>query len=224
MASIVVTIDGPAGSGKTTTAGAVARRLGLPHVESGALYRALTLAGLDQGTRFAGQQLVALARSLPVRFALTEAGFRTEVAAADVSEAVRSERVTARVSELSAIPEVREWANGEVRRAVAEHPRGAVLDGRDMGTVVFPDAGVKVYLTATAEERARRRLLQEGRTVDERGVAEEAQLLTARDRADQSRVVAPLMPAEDAVVLDTTGMSFEEQVATIVELVRNAFS
>lgn len=221
---MVVTIDGPAGSGKSTTAQAVAERLGLPHVESGALYRALTLAALDQGADFRGQRLVALARSLPVRLDLTEDGFRPEVAGADVSQAIRSDRVTARVSELSAIPEVRDWANAEVRRAVAQHSRGAVLDGRDMGSVVFPDADLKIYLVASARERARRRLLQDGHPVTDDALGEQTELLVARDRADASREVAPLKPAQDAVVLDTTEMSFEEQVEAIVVLARNTFS
>lgn len=216
----MVAIDGPAGSGKSTTAKAVAARLGLPHVESGALYRALTLAALDQSVPFEGQRLVALARSLPVRLALAADGFRPEVAGADVSDAIRSERVTARVSELSAIPQVRSWANDAVRDAVAQHPRGAVVDGRDMGTVVFPDAAIKVFLTASPEERARRRLEQEGRAATPEALAAEAEVLRIRDDADSSRAVAPLRPAKDAVVLDTTGMGFDEQVEAVVRLAR----
>lgn len=221
---MIVTIDGPAGSGKSTTARAVAERLGLPHVESGTLYRALTLAALDQGIEFDGQRLVALARSLPVRLDLTDDGFRPEVAGADVTQAIRSERVTARVSELSAIAHVRDWVNEEVRRAVGQHRQGAVLDGRDMGSVVFPDADLKVYLVASPRERARRRLLQEGHAVTESALEEQAELLMARDSADSSRAVAPLRPAADAVILDTSDMSFEEQVEAVVALARKAFS
>jgi cytidylate kinase len=220
--SRVVAIDGPAGSGKSTTARGVAERLGLPHLESGALYRALTRAALDHDTPPQGQQLVALARSLPIRLALTDTGFRPEVAGTDVSKVIRSEEVTARVSQVSAIPEVRQWANAELRDAARRHPRGAVLDGRDIGTVVFPDAALKVFLTATPEERARRRLAQEGRASDSVAIREETETLRVRDHADSTRPVAPLKPAEDAVVLDTTGMGFEEQVEAIVELARNA--
>ncbi len=224
MPSRVLAIDGPAGSGKSTTAAAVARRLGLPHVESGALYRAITLAGLDAGVELSGQRLVALARSLPVRLDLTDTGFRPEIAGADVSREIRSARVTARVSEVSAIPEVRQWVNEEVREAVARHPRGAVLDGRDIGTVVFPDAMLKIFLTAKPEERALRRLLQEGREAEPDAVAREVEELRRRDQLDSTRAVAPLKQAPDAVVLDTSGMSFEDQVEAIAARARNLFS
>jgi cytidylate kinase len=211
----VIAIDGPAGSGKSTTASAVAQRLDLPHVESGALYRALTLAALDAGARFAGQRLVALARALPVRLDLTDAGFRPEVAGIDVSGPIRSERVNARVSQLSAIPEV---------PAVERHPRGAVLDGRDIGTVVFPDAALKIFLVARPAERALRRLRQDGRSVDDAAVAGEVRELERRDRLDSTRAVAPLSQAPDAVVIDTSDLSFQEQVDVIVERARNVFS
>jgi len=224
MTSHVIAIDGPAGSGKSTTAKAVAAQLGLPHVESGALYRAVTLAALDAGVPFEGQRLAALARSLPIRLDLAADGFRPEIAGVDVSAAIRSERVTADVSEVSAIPEVRAWVNEEVRAAVHRHPRGAVLDGRDIGTVVFPDAVLKVFLTATPEARARRRLLQDGRPADPESVRREIAALELRDAKDSSRAVAPLRQADDAVPLDTSDLSFEEQVERIVALARNLFS
>lgn len=223
MTSRVIAIDGPAGSGKSTTAKAVAVRLDIPHVESGALYRAVTLAALDADVPFVGQRLVALARSLPIRLDLTDSGFRPEIAGADVSQEIRSARVTADVSEVSAIPEVRAWVNEEVRAAVARHPRGAVLDGRDIGTVVFPDAALKIFLTASPEARARRRLLQDGRPGDEAAVRGEIADLARRDVADSSRAVAPLRAAEDAIHLDTSDLSFEEQVERIVRLARNLF-
>jgi cytidylate kinase len=220
----VLAIDGPAGSGKSTTAAAVAERLRLPHVESGALYRAITLAALDAGAALAGQRLVALARSLPIRLDLTDAGFRPEIAGVDVTQEIRSARVTAKVSEVSALPEVREWVNEEVRDAVARHPRGAVLDGRDIGTVVFPDAVLKIFLVADPAVRARRRLLQDGREVDPASLAREVEELERRDAYDSTRAVAPLRQASDAVALDTSELGFEEQVETIVERARNLFS
>ncbi len=222
--SRVLAIDGPAGSGKSTTAAAVAERLRLPHVESGALYRAITLAALDAGAALAGQRLVALARSLPIRLDLTDAGFRPEIAGVDVTQEIRSARVTAKVSEVSALPEVREWVNEEVRDAVARHPRGAVLDGRDIGTVVFPDAVLKIFLVADPAVRARRRLLQDGREVDPASLAREVEELERRDAYDSTRAVAPLRQASDAVALDTSELGFEEQVETIVERARNLFS
>jgi cytidylate kinase len=223
MTSRVIAIDGPAGSGKSTTAKAVAVRLDLPHVESGALYRAVTLAALDADVPFVGQRLVALARSLPIRLDLTSSGFRPEIAGVDVSQEIRSGRVTADVSEVSAIPEVRTWVNEEVRAAVERHPRGAVLEGRDIGTVVFPDAALKIFLTASPEARARRRLLQDGRPADEVAVRGEIEALGRRDVADSTRAVAPLRAADDAVLLDTSELSFEEQVEHIVRLARNLF-
>lgn len=223
MPSRVLAIDGPAGSGKSTTAAAVAERLGLPHVESGALYRAVTLAGLDAGAELGGQRLVALARSLPIRLDLTDTGFRPAIAGVDVSQEIRSTRVTAQVSEVSALPEVRQWVNEEVRAAVARHPRGAVLDGRDIGTVVFPDAVLKVFLVADPAVRARRRLLQDGRASDADAVAREVEELERRDAYDSTRAVAPLRQAADAMVLDTSDLSFEQQVAAIVDRARNLF-
>ncbi len=222
--SRVVAIDGPAGSGKSTTAEAVARALGLPHVESGALYRAVTLAALDAGVALEGPRLVALARALPIRLDLTAGGFRPEIAGTDVSEAIRAERVTAHVSAVSAIEDVRRWVNEEVRRAVAHYPAGAVLDGRDIGTVVFPDALLKIYLTATPDERARRRLRQDGRPSSPHALRREVEELARRDAADSSRALAPLKPAPDAVLLDTSDMSQEAQVGHIVALARKAFS
>ncbi|HEY6059849.1 MAG TPA: (d)CMP kinase, partial [Gemmatimonadales bacterium] len=123
-----------------------------------------------------------------------------------------------RVSEVAALPAVREWVNAQQRRAVAEHPEGVVVDGRDIGTVVFPDAPLKVFLTASPDERARRRLSQRGVGVDEARIARESETLAARDRVDASRPVAPLRPAHDAVLLDSTALSLDEQVARVVAL------
>ncbi len=230
----VIAIDGPAASGKSSTASLVARRLGWAHLDSGALYRAITLAVLDNigelwagsGSLWSAQQIVALAEGLPVRLVLVGHVFRPEVAGVDVAQAIRSERVTQRVSEVAAIPEVRHWVNVQQREAVQAHARGVVVDGRDIGTVVFPDAPLKVFLTASPEERARRRLAERrgggagggGGGGDE--LRREAEVLAARDRADSTRVVAPLKAAADAVLLDTTRLSLEQQVQAVVTLAR----
>ncbi len=232
----VIAIDGPAASGKSSTASLVARRLGWAHLDSGALYRAITLAVLDNigergagsGSPWSAQQIVALAEGLPVRLVLVDDVFRPEVAGVDVAQAIRSERVTQRVSELAAIPEVRHWVNVQQREAVQGHPRGVVVDGRDIGTVVFPDAPLKVFLTASPEERARRRLAERRGGAGSGGAAgggdaelrQEAEVLEARDRADSTRAVAPLRAAADAVVLDTTRLSLEQQVQAVVALAR----
>jgi cytidylate kinase len=231
----VIAIDGPAASGKSSTAAAVARQLGWAHLDSGALYRAVTLAvldNLDQGAGGRGkageggeswhaQQVVALAEDLPIRLVLVGDVFRPAVAGVDVEEAIRSERVTRQVSAIAAIREVRNWVNVQQRDAVAGEPRGVVVDGRDIGTVVFPDAPVKVFLTASPEERARRRLAQRGSRIDPADLAREAQALAARDRADSTRPVAPLRAAADAVRLDTTDLSLEQQAERVVALARD---
>lgn len=238
----VIAIDGPAASGKSSTAAAVAAQLGWAHLDSGALYRAVTLAALDnlgdgggagEGGRGAGarerseagspwgaQQIVAIAETLPVRLVLIGAVFRPEVAGVDVGDALRSERVTQRVSEVAALRAVRHWVNGQQRDAVLRHSGGVVVDGRDIGTVVFPDAPLKVFLTASPEERARRRLAQRGGAVDPAELRREAAALAARDHADSTRAVAPLRAAADAVRLDTTVLSLEEQVNRVVALAR----
>ena len=132
---------------------------------------------------------------------------------------IRTARVTANVSAVSAVPVVREWVNSRLRE-LARAGVGLVVDGRDIGTVVFPDADLKVFLTATPEARARRRLTQRGDAVDPAVLAVETERLAARDRADSSRPVAPLRKADDAEVLDTTEMNFAEQVGRIVEWAR----
>jgi len=227
----VIAIDGPAASGKSSTAAAVARRLGWAHLDSGALYRALTLAALDHhgkpgagsGYSWSAQRIIALAEDLPVRLVLVGGVFRPEVAGVDVEEAIRSERVTRRVSEVAAIPEVRHWVNVQQRDAALRHAAGVVVDGRDIGTVVFPDAPLKVFLTASPEERARRRLAQRGGggRVDPKELRREAEALAARDEADSTRAVAPLRAAADAVTLDTTRLSLDDQVARVVALARD---
>lgn len=222
MTTWVIAIDGPAGSGKSSTAHEVARRLRLAHLDSGSLYRAVTLAALDAGVTGSGQALLGLAHSLPIRLALHGDDFRPEVAGVDVSGPIREPRVNAQVSAIAAIPAVREWVNDELRTAARRHPQGVVLDGRDIGTVVFPDASVKVFLTASPEERAMRRSRQSGGVTDPEGLRSVQEDLSRRDSADSTRSIAPLIPAVDAVVLDTTGMSFAQQVETILGLARKA--
>lgn len=232
----VIAIDGPAASGKSSTAGLVARRLGWAHLDSGALYRALTLAALDnlgegsrrQGEGWQAQHVVDLAERLPVRLVLVADQFRPEVAGADVGEAIRSERVTRYVSTLAALPQIRTWVNTRQRQAVQGMEvggggGGVVVDGRDIGTVVFPEAPLKIFLTATTDERARRRLFQRGQEVDVEQVRRESQALAARDSADSNRQFAPLRAAADAVRLDTTALTLEQQVSQVVELARQRF-
>ncbi|HJS43368.1 MAG TPA: (d)CMP kinase [Gemmatimonadales bacterium] len=230
----VIAIDGPAASGKSSTAGRVAQQLGWAHLDSGALYRALTLAAIDnlaeggrrKGEEWPATQVIDLAERLPVRLVLIGDTFKAEVAGADVEQAIRGEQVTRYVSALAAIPEVRTWVNAQQRRAVegGAGRRGVVVDGRDIGTIVFPEAPLKIFLTATPDERARRRLFQRGQEVDLELLKQESEVLAARDAADSNRRIAPLKAAEDAVMLDTTALTLEQQVTHVVELARQRFT
>ncbi len=211
-----IAIDGPAASGKSSTAAAVADALGLIHIDSGALYRTLTWLALREGSDDpavitaaadrAGITLVRDGRSLAVR-----------VDGAVVEDAIRSEAVTARVSAIAALPAVRDWVNRALRAVVAQEG-GGVMDGRDIGTVVFPDARLKVFLTAAPIARAERRLRQRD-TATAHGtetLAREAAELAQRDALDAARPVAPLRQAPDARLLDSTNLAFADQVAQIL--------
>lgn len=218
---MIVTIDGPAGSGKSTTARDVARRLGFRHLDSGAFYRALTLAACRAGidpTRWDGLTRAEL-DSLAVSASAADGGYRMLISGDDVSAAIRSPEVNALVSRMARVPAVRSWLLGRLRAAA--DTGDLVADGRDMGTVVFPRAEVKVYLTADLPARARRRLLQQARSEpDDSAIEAEIRRLAERDRLDSERAVAPLRPAADAIAVDTTHLSFDEQVDRIVEIVR----
>ena len=215
----VLTIDGPSGSGKGTISRIVAGRLGWHYLDSGALYRAVGIA--------AGWSDIDLSdASALVRCTFdTEIGFRDDargeprviVNGVDATDELRTETAGAAASAIAAIPEVRA-ALKERQRAFRVAP-GLVADGRDMGTVIFPDADCKVFLTASAEERARRRhnqLKGKGVSVIFDGLLRE---ILARDARDAQRTVAPLKPAEDAVLIDTTGLSIDEVVDRVLALV-----
>lgn len=214
----VVAIDGPSASGKSTTAALVAERLGLIHVDTGALYRALAWVSLEEGTEEPDRVLLGAVRadlSLdPIAGALVvRAGGRS------IEEALRTPEVSAGASRVAGHPELRDWVNRQVRSGV-EAAGGGVLDGRDIGSVVFPDAALKVFLTATPAARALRRLRQGGAPVDPERLAAETGALAERDHRDEQRAVAPLRRAEDAVLIDTTALSLAEQVERIVALAR----
>jgi len=220
----VVAIDGPAGSGKSTTARAVAKALGFVHLDSGALYRAVTLCALEGLGRpadaWTGGDVVAAARTGNLTVRIAGGALDVRLGSHPAEPAIRSDAVTAEVSRVAAMPEVRDYVNDLLRATAREG--GVVMDGRDIGTVVFPDAEVKVFLVADPAERARRRLLEKGKAPTPEAVREEAAALTTRDRRDSTRAVAPLSQAAGAVALDTTGLTFEEQVARVVDLVRRA--
>jgi len=221
MTAPVITIDGPAGSGKSTTARALARRLGVRHLDSGALYRALTLALVRAGVPESDWESLESGQlgSLDIRLKPDAGVFAVFLDGHPVGEELRSECVTRLVPALARVPAVRSRLLG-LQRSALEFG-GLVADGRDMGTVVFPEAPLKVFLTASIEERARRRLMQEGRLIDPAALRAEAARLEQRDRSDSERPVALLREARGALVLDTTGLSFEEQVDRIVAALRS---
>ncbi len=209
----VITIDGPSGSGKGTVSSRVAEALGGWHfLDSGALYRLTGLAVEKAGIGFEDPQKAAeIAANLDVRF---EQG-KVLLGGEDVTLAIRTEQAGNRASKVAAMPEVRAALLDWQRQAV--RPPGLVADGRDMGTTVFPDAPLKVFLTASAEERAKRRYKQ----LKEKGIAsnigELAEEIRQRDERDRNRSASPLVPAADALVIDSTGMTIEAVVEKILQ-------
>ena len=218
----VITLDGPAGSGKTTTAQAVAKRLGFRHLDSGALYRALTFALLKEGVpeqewgALEAEQLTALNVEVEAEGDVVNIYHDGVLLTSDL----RSPEVTSSVSAVAGLPAVRDWLL-DVQRSVGAHGN-LVADGRDMGTVVFPDADVKIFLVASLQGRARRRLLQDhGREPDVAEVQEEAKRIKQRDQADRSRSHSPLRRPEHALEVDTTGLPFDDQVSLILRRVKD---
>ena len=214
----VVAIDGPGGSGKSTIARGVARSLGWPVLDTGAMYRAVTLAALEQQIPLDDER--ACARIAAEHTIAVDDGI-TMIDGRDVSEEIRGPAVTAAVSTVSAHPSVRAVLVARQRAWLAENGAG-VVEGRDIGTVVFPDAPVKVFLTASDEERARRR--QRDEAASERAVAVEEvkTALARRDALDSERTASPLRPADDAVVIDTTGRGVDDVVDELVARARAA--
>ena len=218
MTGAIVAIDGPSASGKSSTAAAVAKALGAMHLDSGALYRGLARVALDLPD--STPELVLRAAELRgLELRVDGAEIAPYLDGLPAESAIRSAAVTAAASAIAGRPAIRAWVN-ERLRATARHGGRLVLDGRDIGTVVFPQAEVKIFLTASPESRARRRLLQRGDAFDPAAVARETALLAARDAADANRPVAPLRQATDSIVVDTTNLSFQEQVDVIVAVAR----
>jgi CMP/dCMP kinase len=216
--TLVIAIDGPSGSGKSTVARAVAAELGLQVLDTGAMYRAITLAAIERGVALDdGDACSAIARKSEIS---VELGV-TKLDGRDVSAEIRGPVVTGAVSTVAAHPEVREILVDEQRAWVAGHG-GGVVEGRDIGTVVFPDATVKVFLVATEDERARRR--QRDELAADRTVAVEdvKAALDRRDALDSARSVSPLRAADDAIMIDTTHVDVEAVVADVVARARAA--
>ena len=227
----VVAIDGPSGSGKSSTSRGVARALGLDYLDTGAMYRAMAWYMLQQGVDTADPAAIAALADQPTLLSTTDPDAPTiAVDGVDVSDPIRGEAVTGAVSPVAAVPEVRarlvELQRDVVRRSVASG-RGIVVEGRDIGTVVLPEATAKVFLTADAEARAARRALEDaGRAGDSApaagDIAATAASLAERDAIDSGRAVAPLRRADGAVEVDGTYLTLEQVIATIVAIVEDA--
>ena len=215
-----IAIDGPAGAGKSTLARQAAKKLGFLYVDTGAIYRTVTLRAINAGADVSDPaQVVPLLADMDIRMDYGPDGEqRMFLDGADVSAAIREHRVSGLASKVSAIPEVRDFLLDFQRRLALEND--VLMDGRDIGTVVLPGADVKIYLTAAAEARAKRRLLDlesRGQTADYETILRD---IIQRDEQDMNRPIAPLRQAEDAVLLDTTELNLEESLVAMLAIIK----
>ena len=219
-----IAIDGPAGAGKSTLARALARELGYLYVDTGAIYRTVALRAREAGADPSDPEQVApLLEDLDLRMDYGGDGVqRMYLSGRDVTETIRENKISALASQVAALPAVREFLLEFQRKQAREHD--VVMDGRDIGTVVLPQAGVKIFLTAAPEARARRRtaeLLQRGQDADFDEILRE---IRQRDEQDENRPVAPLRQAEDAALLDTTNLDLKGSLEALLTLVRERLS
>lgn len=218
MKKLVVAIDGPAGAGKSTIAKLAAEELGYAYIDTGAMYRSVAWKFLQTGAEFDEEFISKLSQEMVIEFKPEAKVNRVFVDGTEVTTAIRSAEVTANVSRVAAIGAVREAMVDQQRRM--GEAGGVLMDGRDIGTVVFPNAEVKIFLTATVEERAMRRykeLVAKGEQVD---LAQLQKDIAERDRQDMEREISPLRQAEDALYLDTSEMTIDEVTAFILNLVK----
>ncbi|MFK7847629.1 MAG: (d)CMP kinase [Rhodothermales bacterium] len=220
---MIVALDGPAGSGKTSTAKAVAGALDFAYLDTGAMYRAVTLASLESGKEITELMVSELAAEISVDIRYKAGVMHVFLNGREVTQALRSEAVNENVSLVSSFGVVRSRmvaAQREIANRIVAEGGGVVIDGRDIGTVVFPEAPVKVFMNASPEVRARRRkeeLDAQGMPANEQEILENIKF---RDNFDSTRAIAPLRKADDAIALDTSVLSFEEQVSRVVNIVK----
>ena len=225
MTTKTLALDGPAGSGKSSVSRAVAQRLGWVMLDTGAMYRAITWAVLQSEIDLEDHAAVAQqALSTKVVITTDPEHFLITANGEDVTRAIRSPEVTAAVSAVSAVPEVRELLVQLQRDAVTNSEFGIVIEGRDIGTVVLPDSKLKVFLTATPEARAQRRSLEVNPLADKEMIAQTQEELHQRDAKDSGREHSPLKPAVDSQVLDTSDLTLDEVVDELVILAHRTYS
>lgn len=220
MKKIIIALDGPAGSGKSTTARLVAEKLGYTYVDTGAMYRAITLAALEQNIQLEETPLTELVKMIEVELRQSPKGQRTFLNGVDVSERIRETDVTANVSVVSAISSVRQKMV-LLQKRLGESG-GIVMDGRDIGTVVFPQAELKVFMVADIRKRAARRYAEMGNT--DNSIEDIAALIAQRDILDSTREISPLTKADDAVEIDTSDLTIQQQVEMILQLAEQKIS
>lgn len=214
----VVALDGPAGCGKTSTASLLAKRLGLFHIDTGAMYRAVTLQALKQDIAVNDEEgITRIAKAASFEFIPYADGLRLHMNGKDVSDEIRSNKVTEKVSEYCALPALRKIMRKKQREFARQH--SVVAEGRDIGTVVFPNAQYKFFLDAPLETRARRRQKELRQRGIKKSVAELKKEIKIRDDKDSSRDASPMKKAGDAILIDTTNLSLEEQVEKIAMIV-----
>lgn len=216
---LVIAIDGPAGAGKSTIAARLAQKLGYLNIETGAMYRALALKAMERGTALDdAAALAALAKESRIELIPTAEGNRVLLDGEDVSTRIRQQDVTNAASRVSIHPAVREWMVARQRELGAQG--GVIMEGRDIGTVVFPDAEIKVFLDAAPQVRTERRVVQHQ---EKTGLAAAREAIAAemreRDRRDATRATSPLIAAEDALVIDSSGLSIDDVVSRIENLI-----
>jgi len=215
---MIIVIDGPAGSGKSSTAKALARKLDIQFLDSGALYRAVTFLWLRSG-KPDRESFFEFLKGITFDTKYIDDTFFVKVNGKDITDEIRKQNVADHVSEIASVPEIRKFVNSYMRKLVKSDV--FIADGRDLGTAVFPDADLKFYMDASLEERAARRYHEMLQTDSGITIDKVMENLKSRDFKDQNRATDPLKVAEDAIVIDTTGKTFEEQTEEMSELIRN---